>query len=273
MSNGSENEMKHSYNVVPFPQKKGEPAEEEGFKGQFKNLKLSDLIQLSAQGRMDVVFHISQEGEDGKIYIHEGEIIHAACGKKTGIDAFFEIMSWKKGNFRSETYVPPPIQSITLPWEHLLIEAHRWMDEKSEKARQLEKKVELIPLEELPEDLMEKFAKWGESHPDVNEIGILSSGGVKNIYIRNKQMASEKNFEVLHVFPHASRFLCEAYGISACNEVIINGKQGTIIILFLKENAQFFVHIRGDISQKAILKMELESFIRDVKQQLDSSSN
>jgi len=270
MDDISENDVKQSHKIVQFPLKKDD--HEEGFKGQFKNLKLSDLIQLSTQGKMSLIFHISKGRKEGRIYIHEGEITHAASDKKIGIDAFFEIMSWKRGNFQTEAYIPPPIQSITLPWEHLLIEAHRWMDEKAEQAALKEKKVELKAASEIPQNIVDIFQSWGDSHSDVDEIGILSAGGIKNIYARNKQLASEKNFEVLHVFPHASRFLCEALGIFSCNEVIINGNDGTIIILFLKEDLQFFVHIRGDISQKAILKMEVESFIEEVKKQFERFS-
>ena len=268
MNDSQEKKVNFKYNVVPFPQKKEE--KNEGFKGLFNNLKLSDLIQLSAQGRMSLILHISQDGREGKIYIHEGEIIHAACHKKTGVEAFFEIMSWKKGEFRSEAYIPPPIQSITLPWEHLLIEAHRWMDEK-EANLSSQPKAKVLPLENIPEEILEHFRTWASKHPDVVEMGIFSSASVKKVYHRESPAASATEImEVFHTIPESSKYLCEAFFNDTCSEVVINGTDGTIIILFLKEEVELFVHIQADISQKAILRLDLNRLITDVQKKLKS---
>jgi hypothetical protein len=263
-----EKKVNFKYNVVPFPQKKEEKGE--GFKGLFNNLKLSDLIQLSAQGRMSLILHITQDGREGKIYIHEGEIIHASSHKKTGVEAFFEIMSWKKGEFRSEAYIPPPIQSITLPWEHLLIEAHRWMDEKEAKSSS-QQMAKVLPLENIPDEILENLREWAAKHPDVAEMGIFSSAGVKEVYHQEGLATSATEIiEVFHAIPESSRYLCEAFFNGACSEIVINGTEGTIIILFLKEEVELFVHIQADISQKAILRLDINSLIADVQKKLKS---
>ena len=259
--------MNFKYNVVPFPQKEEKG---EGFNGLFNNLKLSDLIQLSAQGRMSLILHITQNGREGRIYIHEGEIIHAVCHKKTGVEAFFEIMSWKKGEFQSEAYIPPPIQSITLPWEHLLIEAHRWMDEKEAKSSSQEK-AKVLPLENIPDEILENFREWATKHPDVAEMSIFSSAGVKEIYRRESSATTATEIiEVFHAIPESSRYLCEAFFNGVCSEIVINGTGGTIIILFLKEEMELFVHIQADISQKAILRLDLDTLIADAEERFKS---
>ncbi len=263
--------MKQSHKLVPFPVKKETP--DEGFQGQFKNLKLSDLIQLSTQGKMSVIFNILQGNKKGKIYLYNGEITHAVCDNKTGIDAFFEIMSWKKGDFETVAYEPPPIRSITLPWEHLLIEAHRWMDEKSAKKGTKKVEIEFSATNGFPTDIIELFQQWGHTHQDVCEIGIISKDKVKYFYIRDEQLALKKNFELLHVFPYASNLLCEAYGISICNEVIINGNEGAVVILFWGKETPVFVHLKGDISQKAVLKLEIESLMTEARQQLSRGTD
>jgi len=266
MDDSQEKKVNFNYNVVPFPQKKEERGE--GFKGLFNNLKLSDLIQLITQGRMSLILHITQDGKEGKIYIHEGEIIHASSHKKTGVEAFFEIMSWKKGEFRSEPYIPPPIQSITLSWEHLLIEAHRWIDEKEANSAS-QQKAKVLPLESIPEEILDEFTTWAKTQNEIVEMGIFSSSGARNIYQReNFSVSANEIMEVFDAIPKTSKFLCESFGINPCSEIVVNGKNGTIIILFLKDDVQLFVHIQADISQKAILRLELNTLIANVQKKL-----
>ncbi len=254
--------MKYNYKVVPFPQKNEEP--KEGFRGQFSNLKLSDIIQLCTQGKMSLIIHISQNEKDGKIYMHEGEIIHAVHKKKTGIEAFYEIMSWKNGNFRSEDYVPPPIQSITLPWEHLLIEAHRWMDEKEAQLAS-QQKAKVLFLENNSKETLENIYSWANSHSDIDEMGIFSNSGVRTIFHRGPEATSGEANELIHAIPETARYLGIATGAGTCEEVIITGNKGSFIIFFLNEDAQLFVLTRAESTQMALLRMELKAFVKEVK--------
>ena len=233
----------------------------EGFKGHFTNLNLTDLIQLSARGRMDLVLHITQDQKAGKIYIKEGEIIHAACDDLTGIEAFYEIMSLKRGEFHVGDFAPPPTQSISLPWEHLLIEAHRWMDEH----QKLSDKEAPLNVRELEAKLAEALQEWGSFHPDVAEIGMLSLEDITTIYQRDDTPIAKKGLELLRTNIRLSEILSQTLECGTCDEILIEGQKGVILLYFFTPIIQIYTRIDADISQKAILIVEINEFMEKLK--------
>ncbi len=239
-------------------------SEDEGFKGQFTNIKLSDLIQMSAQGRMNLILNVTQNQKTGRIYIEEGEIIHAVHGEQTGIEAFYEIMSWKKGDFQAEGYSPPPTRSITLPWEHLLIEAHRWMDE--QKDATLDGKEEAAA--RVEEKLTPVLQYWGESHPDISEIGILTADDFTTLYQRDDSPVSRKGIEILRTNMRLSEILSHTLKCGDCQETLITGDEGAMAVFFLIPNIQVYIRIGVNILQKALLVLEIKELMQDLGEQL-----
>ncbi len=235
----------------------------EGFKGQFTNLRLSDLIQMSAQGHMSLILGITHGHQEGKIYIKEGEIIHAAYNNTTGIDAFFEIMSWKHGDFQAKEYSPPPVQSITLPWEHLLIEAHRWMDEKRASATDFHKQKSTG--DAFNKNLSNRLKMWGESHPAIIEIGVFSADRPVPFFKRDDTETSLKGLEILRTNARLSQIFSNTLGIGSCREFFITGSTGTIALFLLDPDIQIYIYIDADISQKAIFRLELDSLISELR--------
>lgn len=100
-----------------------------GFRGKVYGLSLADIIQMSCLGRLTTALVVHRDGEEGTIYFNEGEVVHAECGEKQGVEAFFKILSWDEGEFVSNIGVTPPVQTIHHNWEHLLVEAMRRNDE------------------------------------------------------------------------------------------------------------------------------------------------
>lgn len=101
-----------------------------GFQGKVYGLSLADIIQMSCLGRLTTALVVHRDGEEGTIYFNEGEVVHAECGEKQGVEAFFKILSWEEGEFVSNMGVTSPVQTIHQNWEHLLVEAMRRNDEK-----------------------------------------------------------------------------------------------------------------------------------------------
>ena len=229
----------------------------EGFTGEFSNLKLTDLIQMGTQGGMSLVLHVTQGQKDGRIYMQDGEIIHAVCGDISGVEAFYEIMSWKKGQFRAESYVSPPTQSITLPWEHLLIEAHRWLDEREALLNQVTGDFtgSVIFLKEISEILEE----WGKSHEEVIEIGLITPDGMVTIFNREERLPSLKALEILRVEAKLSHLMSRALACGSCQEVVLAGGSASVALFFLDSRVQVYAFIEANIYQKAILRMEMTS--------------
>ena len=101
-----------------------------GFRGRVVGLQLTDVIQMNCLSRLTTALTITRDGEKGMIFLNEGEVIHAECGDKKGIEAFYQILSWQEGEFISNMGVTPQVQTIHQHWEHLLVEAMRRNDEK-----------------------------------------------------------------------------------------------------------------------------------------------
>lgn len=90
-------------------------------------IELIDLVQLYCISEAKVALTVSREREAGReqgnIYVEDGRITNALCGKDRGEDAFYTIMRWKLARFTLRYGVVAKYKEIGLPWESLLIEA------------------------------------------------------------------------------------------------------------------------------------------------------
>jgi CheY-like chemotaxis protein len=105
-----------------------------GFEGNVFDLQLSDVIQLNCLCRITAALRVNQGDQKGIIFFKEGEIVHAECNGRSGKDALFTILGWREGRFDHERGAPPPEQTISENWEHLLVEGMRKSDEVSSSA-------------------------------------------------------------------------------------------------------------------------------------------
>jgi len=80
----------------------------------------------------------------GLMYLKSGDVIHAECGMLQGEDAFYTIMAMKSGIFSDMPWIEPPSRTINAPFNHLLMEAARIMDESSANLQDLEATVEAV---------------------------------------------------------------------------------------------------------------------------------
>ena len=104
-------------------------APQKGFQGMLKRVGLTDVIQLECLGRNSSVLEIYNEHVFGRIYIENGNIIHAAGGDLTGERALQQLLALPGGSFELVPFEPPPQNTISGPWEFLLMEAARVRDE------------------------------------------------------------------------------------------------------------------------------------------------
>lgn len=101
-----------------------------GFEGGVAGLGLSDLIQLNAANQFSGCFTVRYEDRVGLIFFRDGQIVHVEQGGRTGEDAFIEILEWPSGTFDVEPNVVPARRTIQKSCEHLLLDAHRIIDER-----------------------------------------------------------------------------------------------------------------------------------------------
>jgi len=101
----------------------------EGFQGMLRRVGLSDVIQMECLGRNSSVLEVYNEHVLGRIYIENGNIIHAAGGELVGERALQRLLALPGGSFELVPFEPPQDITINGPWEFLLMEAARVRDE------------------------------------------------------------------------------------------------------------------------------------------------
>ena len=104
-------------------------APQQGFQGMLRRVGLQDVIQMECLGRNSSVLEVYNEHVLGRIYIENGSIIHAAGGELVGERALQRLLALPGGSFELVPFEMPPENTISGPWEFLLMEAARVRDE------------------------------------------------------------------------------------------------------------------------------------------------
>jgi CheY-like chemotaxis protein len=100
-------------------------APRDGFQGMLRSVSLQDVIQMECVGRNTSVIEICNEHVLGRIYIEDGQIIHAAGGELMGERALQKLLSLPGGSFELVPFESPQERTMNAPWEMLLAEATR----------------------------------------------------------------------------------------------------------------------------------------------------
>ena len=102
----------------------------DGFEGELSRLDLSDLVQLKANNRFSGCVAVAYGQSRGLLFFRDGEIIHAEHEGKVGEEAFCCIVGWPGGRFDVQPNVATTRSTIQKSWQHLLLDAHRLLDER-----------------------------------------------------------------------------------------------------------------------------------------------
>lgn len=102
----------------------------DGFTGEVAGLGLADVIQLNVHNRFSGCIAFQHQQQTGTVFFRDGQIIHAAEGEREGEEALYAILSWPAGQFGLQPNVTTTRCTIQKSCEHLLLEAHRLMDER-----------------------------------------------------------------------------------------------------------------------------------------------
>jgi DNA-binding response OmpR family regulator len=102
---------------------------EDGFQGVLQQVGLVDVIQMACLGGSSSVLEVNSPRKRGEIYIRNGAIIHASAGNDVGQEALNRLLRLRRGEFRTRRFIEPPEESISGPWEFLLMEGAQYRDE------------------------------------------------------------------------------------------------------------------------------------------------
>jgi hypothetical protein len=114
------------------------------FQGSLAELHLPDIIQLVSVSGKTGVFRLTGGSHGGEIYLKKGKIVHAALGDLEGEEAVYSLAIWREGEFRFDTAVTAPRETIRKSNTSLLMEAARRLDEWRVLSRKIPS-VDLVP--------------------------------------------------------------------------------------------------------------------------------
>jgi DNA-binding NarL/FixJ family response regulator len=111
------------------------------FSASLRRMTATDVIQLKCLARATVGLDFTlRDHRHGRLYIEDGEIVHAEVNThpktdaKEGIDALREIVGWRGGTVE-EISLPVDRKTINAPWQELLLDAIQRLDEEANRPR------------------------------------------------------------------------------------------------------------------------------------------
>jgi len=102
---------------------------ESGFAGELQNIQLDSLIQLYCLSAETITIKIIQDDYTGKVFLENGEIVHAEGGPRSGEEAFFTIMALQGGRIETSQMEKAEKRTIHKNYQFLLMEVARLCDE------------------------------------------------------------------------------------------------------------------------------------------------
>lgn len=98
--------------------------------GNLSDMTLTGVVQFICLERRTAELTLMRRGEEGSIYFENGEIIHARMGPLSGEEAIFHLLTWSDGMFRISDRNSGMTKTISVNWNHLLMEGMRRIDER-----------------------------------------------------------------------------------------------------------------------------------------------
>lgn len=97
--------------------------------GDLKDISLISILQMVCLEGRNAGLFVTRRGEEGAVFFHDGEIVHAVLGTLQGEDAVYQLVTWKDGFFRMSDQGRVPSKTIGKSWNNLLLEGMKRIDE------------------------------------------------------------------------------------------------------------------------------------------------
>jgi hypothetical protein len=106
-----------------------------GISGSLSDVALVELLQLMHWGRKTGVATVFWRGTSGRIYVQDGQVVHATFAGETGEAAAFRLLAREGGSFTWESGPAACPTTITTKTDNLLLESARLLDEGDDASR------------------------------------------------------------------------------------------------------------------------------------------
>jgi len=170
---------------------------EVGFRGLLDNLELPDILQLLCLRGESKEVRITSDAQQGFIVVDGGQIVHARTQSQQGEAAFYDLFGWKGGGFKLKPMASVPKRTIQAPWESLIMEAGRLLDEQAGEAAEAQRPPvveESQPVENPKPKAPAAATEQPDGLPGVVVVGTKNETGRINVYDLNaaKSKTSKK---------------------------------------------------------------------------------
>jgi hypothetical protein len=102
--------------------------------GNLNQFSAAEVLQMTCMGQRSGRFTFKSGRGNSEIYLHQGEVRHAAYGTLEGEGALAEIFRWREGRFYFDEGIISQEQSVDRPLAHLLLDNLQKFDETLEVA-------------------------------------------------------------------------------------------------------------------------------------------
>ena len=100
--------------------------------GELQDIPASSLVQTMCCTGKRTGMVLTNLVEEGALFFDGGEIVHARVGLLEGEEAVYHLLAWTKGRFRISEDIGTTARSVKRPWNELLMEGMRRLDEGQE---------------------------------------------------------------------------------------------------------------------------------------------
>lgn len=97
--------------------------------GSLEEKNFPEAFQLALAYGQSGVLVVKRDGEEGRVFLADGNVVHAELGQLEGEEAFYELAVWNRGSFGYHVTEARPNPTIERSGTSLLMEATRRMDE------------------------------------------------------------------------------------------------------------------------------------------------
>ncbi len=165
-----------------------EPVKPSGFVGFVDSLQLADIIQFLGVSGGDAELIIEADQKKGSIYFEGGNITHAECGDLVGSEAFFNMFTWRGGNFVVADLTNKVEQTINQSWQGLLMDA-----------AQVEEEITATPTVEVDDDVVvEPEPQIQDDSDALAAFGITDDSKTESAEIEpNPELVHRQNLNIL----------------------------------------------------------------------------
>ena len=98
-------------------------------RGNLEQMNALDVLQSLDMGRKTCSLTVTSNGDSCAMFLIDGQIYHAQCGKLKGDEAVYKALAWTSGSFEIDFKGSSKEQSTTQSTQGLMLEGLRLLDE------------------------------------------------------------------------------------------------------------------------------------------------